>query len=1436
MNTLRRITHHMVKAVSVGAVLVAASLPLAATAASAATSPSIACSQLGSAPVNGNPFVCGALPYVPAGSTLSFYIFGANFANDNGSATVTTTAPGVTGGVTELSATMASVTLYTSATTTPGYYPITLTDDNGTATLATAFGIDPTASVSGAVPSSIAVGSTRLITVTGVGLTTGSATIVPPSGLSITNEFASTDGTSLTFDATGTAVGTYSITIGAAQLSLAVTGPSITAVSVASSTGYLVMGAAVTSQMVTISGSGFEAGASVQIAGSALPNVIDGVTFGAPTVASNTAITVSATVPTTGVTNGQYTVRVINPDGTTVSAANALGFGVAGAPLSTSSATLTLVTNGLVPGGTASIVVAPSPGFSVTTGAVVNLSVGSVSFTGTVTGIDASGNISIAFYLPANLSTTLTSAIGAGVTQLPLANLSGIAAGTQLTFADNGDTTTVSAVNPASSSVTVGATANAHGTGTVVQWPITTSGLTFTLSINNGTQTASLSNLPVLTAGAMYSYLDTSGTQVPLATGSFPLAPGTYTYLMTAPGANMGVGTKISFVDTTSPYAGTNPDGLTGTIVATGPDTATVRVTVAGGTVPVSAGTLSAGPVNAAGNTWINLSAGGLAIYAGEVLNIPADTNTINAESVTVASTWTTADASAWTANSPIPITTALKYTHLGGEAVTTPSTSIVTNQAYDAVITNAAGVNTTFPFATTANPNFSLTTLTVNGQNTVGNNAGLNGLYATLTITGSFGDGNPLDYVVTSSTPGVSFAGVTGVNATTLTALMAVAAGTPVNTNVQVTVTDLAGVGTASLPSTTAASSGLLIGVAPTITAVSAMPTLTAGESAAFTITGTGFDPASVTFLNETGLFADAGNLAGAPDTGTNLGHDGHGTRLSCALVSSTAITCTVSVGQYATNGQHDLYLQNNMGGVATFANVLNVSMPTVATVAPATGQTVTGSTQSYVLSGISGVTVSAAAIAASPPNLGVKYSTWTANGSPGVTEVAATAVSYYGPNALLVTIPTPAAVVEGSLVFTVWDVTGTAQGTVQFDAPMVPMGQPIVGTDTGVSLSSGTSTSFAIDAMSIPSTGSATIGGYVWGNIGTPSTYLSAFMSGATVTSSTPGITTSGLTVLPGLITGTVNVASTVAAGTYDLLVTNPDGSVAVSTVTVSAGPAVAAVNGTSTITGPVSFLAGTQATLTITGSNFQQGAVVSTTTSGVATFGTTVVNGPGTQITVPVTFTNFSGATPVSLNLVITNPTTGGSTTVPAELVVNPSPTVIGTYYVPTFTSNTQVVISGTGFESGITATSSNADYTVTAVSSTPSTVTLIVTTDSNATSGTSSNVTLTNPDGGTVTFALNGGPNPNTIPRAPHAIRTVGPVWTGKTSTVKIVGSAFFGQPKITSNVGGTRVGVVHDTGSILTLRVTVAKTTKRGIHTFKITFANGDVTTVKYNQR
>jgi hypothetical protein len=81
----------------------------------------------------------------------------------------------------------------------------------------------------------------------------------------------------------------------------------------------------------------------------------------------------------------------------------------------------------------------------------------------------------------------------------------------------------------------------------------------------------------------------------------------------------------------------------------------------------------------------------------------------------------------------------------------------------------------------------------------------------------------------------------------------------------------------------------------------------------------------------------------------------------------------------------------------------------------------------------------------------------------------------------------------------------------------------------------------------------------------------------------------------------------------------------------------------------------------------------------------------------------------------------------------------------------------------------------------------------------------------------------------------AVRVVGFVVAGKTSTIRIIGTAFSGRPKVTSHAGTTAI-VTKDTGTSLTVKVTVKAGTKNGTYTFTVKLANGKTSKVKYVQR
>ncbi len=1490
MNTLRRVRGRLVKAVAAGAVLVGAALPVAlsggAAGAATTTGPTLYCSQAGSTLVpmynyQGSVY-CASMPYGTQNSQLTINLSGANLAFDQGNVSATTNATGVTvEGVVENNQNSATVYLGIGASTAPGYYSITLTDHNGTATLQNAFGVDPASTITSYAPKTISEGATTLITVSGAGLTSGIVVVdgtIP--GFSVSSGVASPDGTSLTFYATASAtlaLGTYPVAItgvnttdaaGNPGIDITVTGASISSIS-PSQFGHNGTNTTVTQNM-TITGSGFQPGAVVRIESHLLPwqpfpttngaGTPPEVTFGTATVVSATTITVPVTIQSdaslasTNTTQTQWDVSVTNPDGTNYTATGAIGWLEAGNSAYTTPQ-VTMVADALTP-GTGTVYLSGNAAFGLVPGDTVTLSYGPFSFPGAITGFATgapyAGDAMAQVYLPQYLSTTLTQAASAGQTNIVVANLAGIST-QNLTFVDaTGETIAASSEQAVTSSVNLGsALKSSHAAGTVVEFQIG-SVTNWTLAVNNGSTTLNIAGLTVGAAPAQsISYTRTDGSTPsgssagetwPVSTMN--LAPGTYTMLVDFPGANFATGgASIAFATA----GGTNPDGITGTITPTNTDTAYVTITmpakVATPSYTNSTDTLAA--TAPAGSTSLTVSAT-TNLSVGE--QIVLDYGTTSQEQVTIASI----------SGTTVTLTGKTVFAHAIGASIYGVSyANTSTGTTYNAIVNTGNGqLLTEGGFAKTETSLVGPITgfgFTSGGAPTApGLIVGAGASGAEVYIFGSYtGSTTPSDYVVTSTTPGVTFGAVKAVNAGYIEVPMSVAAGTPVNTSVQVTVTEIDGNGTASVPTSANPNSGLLIGNTPTITGITGLPaSLIPGETATFSITGTLFDNST---LSSVMFLADSGNLQGMPDTGSVLGN-GAGTYdnyagtpytygqggiavSGCALNSSTSITCSVTVYGGATNGAHDLFITNSSQGSAVLANALTVANATIGSVTPATYQS-DMSTDTFTLSNLAGFADVQAAQGGPTPTA---YATtfWPGGGVADTSGPLTT--TWAGANAVTVAVPgslqRPAG---GYLVITLEQASVVTGTPLSIDATAIPLGLPLV-TSAGPVFAqpAGTSGSFAIAAAA--ATDNEGVGGT---DFDPPFDVATTFMPGATVSvvspnpayvPANPGITVSGVTVLPGLITGSIAVSSSVPSGTYDLVVTNPDGGVVYTTIVVTANPQVTSVNTMPVLTGPVSFLNGTSTTLNIAGSNFQTGIVVSASVAGDASFGTATVNSAGTFLTVPVQFTTLTGGVPAVIDLVLTNPD-GGTSAVAGELVINPSPTVVGTYYVPTFTANTEVVINGTGFQSGATVSSSNSAYSVSVANVTPTTLTLLVSTTAAATTGTSSNVTVTNPDGGTVTFALNGGPNPATQPQAPHAVRTVGPVWTGKVSTVRVTGTGFFGQPKVTSNVAGVKVGVSHDTGRILTLVVHTPKTARRGVHTFTITFSNGATTSVKYNQR
>ncbi len=80
--------------------------------------------------------------------------------------------------------------------------------------------------------------------------------------------------------------------------------------------------------------------------------------------------------------------------------------------------------------------------------------------------------------------------------------------------------------------------------------------------------------------------------------------------------------------------------------------------------------------------------------------------------------------------------------------------------------------------------------------------------------------------------------------------------------------------------------------------------------------------------------------------------------------------------------------------------------------------------------------------------------------------------------------------------------------------------------------------------------------------------------------------------------------------------------------------------------------------------------------------------------------------------------------------------------------------------------------------------------------------------------------------------PIATRVVGHAVAGRAVTLQIRGRGFFGRPRIVAHAG-TTVVVTKDSGTSLTVRVTVAVRSRPGVYRLVITLPNGKSTSVRY---
>ena len=309
---------------------------------------------------------------------------------------------------------------------------------------------------------------------------------------------------------------------------------------------------------------------------------------------------------------------------------------------------------------------------------------------------------------------------------------------------------------------------------------------------------------------------------------------------------------------------------------------------------------------------------------------------------------------------------------------------------------------------------------------------------------------------------------------------------------------------------------------------------------------------------------------------------------------------------------------------------------------------------------------------------------------------------------------------------------------------------------------------------------------------SFGTP-TSVTASCAAATTVSETSGGASETITVPQCALPSGTTVSAYQVINTVPLVAQVPAGSSYVLSFAVT----WEAPNGTSpTATAPI--------TMTITDPNIKAGDIIyELTSTGLAAVGTATANG-----TVTITFSSdpiflVSHTTPVAqaslrittlsgtLGTALTLVTSGGSGSGAVSFTV--------TNATATGCRITGSSLTATGAGKCLVTAKKAADTTYLAASSSATTVRFTA----------------------------------KVIPVHLHATRVHHYARVGRTVTMTIVGTGFYGKPTITSNEAGTRAVVTHDSGKLLTVRVTVRAGSRKGKHTFTIRQANGRSCRVYY---
>jgi hypothetical protein len=573
-------------------------------------------------------------------------------------------------------------------------------------------------------------------------------------------------------------------------------------------------------------------------------------------------------------------------------------------------------------------------------------------------------------------------------------------------------------------------------------------------------------------------------------------------------------------------------------------------------------------------------------------------------------------------------------------------------------------------------------------------------------------------------------------------------------------------------------------------------------------------------------------------------------GTDTITLLGSSFQYGATVSLSTYSTPGvAGGTYTAD--GGNCTGVGA-DITSTTIDGIADALATTITSPTAGTISVPIVGVAAADCALTITDTGAGNSQIGYTLDDAFGVGGPSGVAP-------VITSVSPTTAITEGAAA-TTFTVTGSGFSSYSVVAASGQAGL----TYSAANGAAGTSLTFNAAASSGVSQGTY---GVTISNGGAGTTFASAVtVAGPEITSQAPDLvvneaigstvvltgtgftnTTTGAVTSAGSFMGTVSYAS---ATTMNLVVTaspdaadfaNPPTVTLTQTTasgTVLSAPFTLTVDAAPAVTGPVTYATGAPSdvgvgsagtTVYINGSGFLSGATVTAFTNGAGvadpdvTATVTNVNTAGTQITATVAIK--AGDTNTSVGYTVTN-TDGGSVKVAAfgyPIFIGAGPTITSvTPVTGDAGATTTFALAGTNFQTGAVVTLSPANGTC-GTPTISATTTLSVACTLGTAGVTPTYIVVTNPDGGsaTSTTAVLGA---QAVAKPFHVSAVHGAAVVGKTVTITISGTGFYGQPKVTAT--GFKFGVKKDSGTSLTIRVTTKATVKAGEHSLTVRLANG----------